>query len=341
MQQQTSTGTTAFSQQNFGISPQDLKHNDCRSDAYTDQFSRCIDTEALALGNSSLSESSQLEDQEANMCLSRDQNEPVTLAPGMAKIASQPFCGSERPNGRALNPQIDSSYHIHAELRKKRGELAAAESTVSSILTEIKLLEAFSKRGSLHFEGLSFEDTIKQKNSHKRENDEILHSAKRMKKRANSDSEISKRPNVKGEETLCLNGVRFPTPKDPLPRTISTTGDKAHHSFNQNNETASDYAAISAIRISGAPKPCLARALQNLGESLPSTFHEIHPPVALPVDGSNVVQALLMQTQWSELLDESTNRLSSDSGPASLDIGLFNCRASSTEDLEQSMAWVA
>lgn len=338
-----------MSQHNFAISPQDLTHNDCRIDADTDQFFHSIDTEAMAPGHTSPSESSQVEDQEADMCLSRDQNGPVTLAPGMAQMASQPLSSNKRLSGRALDPQNDPLYHIGAELRKKRDELAAAENTVSKLLAEIKLLEASAKRRGQHFEGISLEDSSKQKSSHKRGNDEILHSAKRLKERAtalNFDSEISKRHNAKGEgrgeETLCLTGGHFSTAKDPLPHTISTAEGRTHHYFNQNNNaTASDYAAIPAISTSSAPKPCLAEAVQNLGQSLSRPFNDNQPSVVLHAERSSVVQSLSMQTQWSELLDESTNRLSSDPGYASLDIGLFSCRASSIEPLEQSIAWVA
>jgi hypothetical protein len=282
------------------------------------------------------------------MSPSRDQNRPVTLAPGIAQTTSQPLSGNKRL-GRALGPQTDLLYHIGTELSKKRDELAAAENTVSKLLTEIKLLEASAKRETQHFEGISFEDTNKQKNSHKRGSDEILHGAKRLKERAtalNFDSEIPKRPNAKierqGKEKVCLTSGHFSTAKDPLPHITSATGGRAHHYFHQNNNvTASDYAAIPDIITSEAPKSCHGEAVQNFGQSLSRTFNDNHPPMALHAERSSIVQSLSMQTQWSELLDESTNRISSAPGYASLDIGLFNCRASSIEPLEQSIAWVA
>jgi hypothetical protein len=138
----------------------------------------------LLLGNTSLSESSQVEEKEANLCPFRDQNKPAAQVPGMAKTTSQHFYGSKRTSGRATDRQKNSLNDIRAELHKKRDELAAAETTVSNLWNEIKLLEASARRGNQQFEGMALEDTIMYKNSHKRVNDEILHGAKRLKEMA-------------------------------------------------------------------------------------------------------------------------------------------------------------
>ena len=116
-------------------------HNDCRSDAYTDQLSLSIDAEELTLGNTCASDSCQDQDQEAKSCQSRDQIEPFTSVPRTAKNASRPLHGGGRTGGQALGQQNDSLSHIRAELRVKIEELAAAEATVSKLRDEIKLLE--------------------------------------------------------------------------------------------------------------------------------------------------------------------------------------------------------
>jgi hypothetical protein len=309
---------TPFSQEHFGISPQDPMHNDCRSDAYTDQLSLSIDAEELTLGNTCASDSCQDQDQEAKSCQSRDQIEPFTSVPRTAKNASRPLHGGGRTGGQALGQQNDSLSHIRAELRVKIEELAAAEATVSKLRDEIKLLEASAKRQS------HFEDTIKHKASHKRANDEILHGAKRLKERSTSlnlASGTSEGLNVNGEEAFNLTDLHFSTAKGP-PRIITTAGERTHHSFHQNN-----------ISTSGAPEPCLARAVQNLGQSLPLISKDTFP---LRVERSSIVQPLSKQTP----VDESRERLS-DAGPDFLERGLVNCRACSLEDLGQSVVWVA
>ncbi len=311
-------------------------HNDCRSDLYTDQFAYDTGTETLPLGNTSSSESFQVEDQEANMCLSGDQNEPST---------QQSFYGNNQTSGRAIDRQKASLNYIRAELRKKRDELAAAETTVSNLRNEIKLLEASDKE-SQQFEGMALEDAIMHNNSHKRVNDEIPHGAKRLKGEAtapNSTPGIRKGPNVNGEGTISPTSLHLSTAKDPLPRTIAISGEGVHHSLNENNdETFSDSAAIPSVGASGAQEPCPPEAVENLGQSLPRKSDDTYPPLTLHGGrGGSDVQSRSMQMQWPGLLDESRKRLSSDSGYASLDLGLFNCRASAIEDLEQSTAWTA
>lgn len=315
--QQTCTGTTAFSEQNFRISPQDLPYNDYGHGSNTDQLSYNIDTEALAHAKTSLSGSSQIERHEADARLSRDQNEPVILATRTSKISSQPYSDIDRPSGRALDSQNDSLYDILAELRTARDELAAAENTVSKLVTKVKWLEASAKRERQHIEGMSIEDHTEQKNIHKRSNNETHHGAKRL-KGINVDLDISNRPNA-------------------------TAGGRAHCSFNQNNdETASNYVAISGFSTSETPKPCRADAVANLDPSPSRIFNDSHPPAAPhAAEKGGVIQASSIQTQWSELANDRRNHRPNNSGYASLDIGVFNCRASSPEDLEESMAWVS
>jgi hypothetical protein len=218
--------------------------------------------------------------------------------------------------GGAFDPQSNSLYDINAKLRKKRDELAAAQNTVSKLLAEIKLLEASAKQESRNFEETSFEDTLKPNNSHKRGNGEALRSGKRLKERAT-------------------------TTIDPLPPTNSTTRGRAQHSFNENTKkTASRYAARATINTPRAPKPWLTEAVQGFEHPLSRTLNDAHPLIALHAERSTAVRSLSMQALWSDLLDESTNALSSHSGHTSLDMGLFNCRASSINNLEESIAWL-
>jgi hypothetical protein len=297
-------------------------HNDCRSDVYTDQLTRSVEIDALALGNASSSKSSEYEDPDKNTCPSRDQNEPLTFTQGTAKSAPQPFYGSERTSAQALDQHKYSLYHIQAELRKKREELATAEAAVSNLRNEIKLLEASTRRQS------HFEDTINHKASHKRGNDEILHGAKRLKERAapvHLASGTTQGPNLNRGESLCLNGLYFTTTRDLSPPIISTARDRDRHSFHQNN--------ISSSR---APELLLAGVIQKPEQSLQSTSNDTRPVVPLRVEDSSSVQSLSKQA----LVDESRERLS-DPGCGFLERGLVNCRACSIDDLGQSVAWVA
>ena len=319
--QQTCAGTTAFSEQNFGISPQDLSYNDYGHDSNTDQLSYTVDTEALADAKTSFSGSSQIEGHEADAHLSRDQSESAILVIGMSKLSSQPYSDIDRPSGRALDSQNDSLYDILAELRTARDELAAAENTVSKLVTKVKWLEASAKRERQHIEGMSIEDHTEQKNIHKRSNNEALHGAKRLKGKApslNVDLDASNHPNA-------------------------TAGGRAHCSFNQNNdETTLNYIAISGFTTSEAPKPCRADAVANLDPSKSRIFNDSHPPGALhAAEKGGVFKPSLIQAQWSELANDSRNQRPNSSGYASLDIGVFNCRASSPEDRGESVAWVA
>ena len=163
-----------------------------RSDADTGNTSHMIDTEALGFGNTS-SDNSQAEDREANMYLPRDQNEPATLVPNVERTAAQPFYVNEQPDGTALGPQNDSSYHIEVLLQGKTDELAAAENTVSKLLVEIKMLEEpLASQGDQHLEA-----TPKSNNCHKRGTDETLRGAKRLKEKGTAlgfDSQVSKKP---------------------------------------------------------------------------------------------------------------------------------------------------
>jgi hypothetical protein len=324
-QQQASAQVTAFSQENFGISPRDLMQNDYRSDEYTDQLPHSIEVDEPALGNISSLESSQVGDHEWNSGPSRKQNMPFKLAQDTSKLSSQPLHCRERTSGQPLDRHNDSLYYIHAELRKKREGLAAAEATVSNLRNEIKLLEASAKRQS------HFEDIIKHKANHKRANDEILHSAKRLKEKAtplNLALETSEGHNVNDEEPFSLTDLHFSTPKGPS-RIISTAGDRANHSFHQNN--------ISTCR---GPEPLLVGVIQTPGQSLQSTFNDTCSVIALRVEGSSPVQPLSKQTPGSTLVDESKERRS-DPGHDFLERGLVNCRACSIEDLGQSVSWVA
>lgn len=320
--QQTCTVTTAFSEQNFGISPQDVAYNDYEHDSNTDQLSYTIDTEVLAHVKTSLSGSSQIEGHEADARLSGNQNEPVTLATGTSKISSQPYSDIDQLSGGALDSPNDSLYDILAELRTARDELAAAENTVSKLVTKVKWLEASAKRErQQHIEGMSFEYHMEQKNTHKRSNNETLHGAKRLKGKApslNIDLDTSNRPNATAEG-------------------------RAHCSFNQNNdETASNYVAISGSTTSETPKQCRANPVANLDPSPSRIFNDSHPPGALhAAEKGGGFQPSSIQTRWSELANDSRNQRPNSSGYASLDIGVFNCRASSPEDLEESVAWVS
>ena len=287
--QQTCAGTTAFSEQNFGISPQDVAYNDYEDDSNTDQLSY---------------------------------NKPVTLATGTSKISSQQYGDIDQPSGRDLDSQNDSLYDIIAELRTARDELAAAENTVSKLVTKVKWLEASAKRErQQHIEGMSFEYHMEQKNTHKRSNNETLHGAKRLKGKApslNVDLDTSNRPNA-------------------------TAGGRAHCSFNQNNdETASNYVAISGSTTSETPKQCRANPVANLDPSPSRIFNDSHPPGALhAAEKGGGFQPSSIQTRWSELANDSRNQRPNSSGYTSLEIGVFNCRASSPEDLEESVAWVS
>jgi hypothetical protein len=313
----------AFSQENFGISPQDLMHNDCRSDAYIDQLPHSIEINALTLGNTSSSKSSQYEDRDSNTPPPRDQNESFTFTQDTAKLAPQLFYGNERTSYQALNQHNDSLYHIQAQLRRKREELAAAEVTVSNLRNEIKLLEASVKRQSPHFE-----DTIKQKIKHKRTNDGILHGAKRLKGKATRlslASETSEGLNVNGEESFNLTDLHFSTVKGP-PSIITTAEERAPLSFYQNN-----------LSTPKAPETPLAGVIQKPDQSLPLISQDTFP---LRVERSSPVQPLSKQTPCSALLDESRERLLYP-GRDFLERGLVNCRACSIEGLEQGIAWVA
>jgi hypothetical protein len=298
-------------------------HNDCRSDAYIDQLPHSIEINALTLGNTSSSKSSQYEDGDTNTPPPRDQNEPLTFTRDTAKLAPQQFYGSERTSGQALNQHSDSLYHIQAQLRRKREELAAAEATVSNLRNEIKLLEASVKRQSPHVE-----DTIKQKNKHKRTNDRSLHNAKRLKGRATRLSlalETSEGLNVNGEESFTLTDLHFSTAKGP-PSIITTAEGRAPLSFYQNN--------ISTPR---APETLLAGVIQKPDQSLPLISQDTF---SLRVGRSSPVQPLSKQTPCMVLVDESRERFS-DLGHDILERGLVNCRACSIEGLEQGIAWVA
>lgn len=304
-----------------------------RSDADTGNTSHMIDTKALGFGTTS-SDNSQAEDREANMYLPRDQNEPATLAPNVERTAAQPFYVNEQPDGAALGPQNDSSYHIEVLLRGKTDELAAAENTVSKLLVEIKMLEeSLASRGDQNLEA-----TPKSNNCHKRGTDETLRGAKRLKGKGTAlgfDSQVSKNPSANGEETLCPTGGSLSTSNGPLPL------GRAHHPFSQYNEIVSGYTAIHAISNSEAPTPCLAEAVQDVGQPLSRTFNNTNPRVDLHAERSTTAQSSLKYTPWSQLLTESTNAFSSDSRYTSLDIGFSKCRGSSKDGFEESIAWVA
>jgi hypothetical protein len=287
-------------------------HNGSRSSTDTDHFSQSMDTEVLASGRTCSSGSSDGEDRETNMCLPRNEDEPVTLSPSMAKISSHSFGGSERPTSGAFDHQHNSLYDISAELSKKRDQLVAAQNRVSKLLIEIRLLEVSAEGESQQSQIMSFADTLRPRKSHKRGHEEVLHSAKRA--------------------TTVMNR---------LPPTINTTGGRPQHSFTQGaKETPSDYAVMPTISISKTLKSCFAATEQNPGQPSVHKVQDTYLPFALQTEKSTTVRSLSIQTPWSDH-SGSTNRLSSDSGHASLDIGLFNCRASSIDNLEEQIAWVA
>jgi hypothetical protein len=199
------------SQENFGVSPQDLIRNDCRTATDIEQFSQSIDTEMQSLGDMFLFEDSHEQNQETNQSISLNRNESILSASSTPQLPSQPFPGSSRCTGIVLGSQSKSFLQVSEKLRRKRRELAAAQINVSKLLTEIKLLEASSERESLISEAMTFEDTLRHRRSHKRGNDEILQGNKRLKERENAvnfDWEISTLPRFEDGQTSLPFGLR-------------------------------------------------------------------------------------------------------------------------------------
>jgi hypothetical protein len=285
------------SQENFGVSPQDLIRNDCRTSADTDQLSQRIDTEMQFLGSMFSSENFREQNQEINQSTSPNRKESVSLASNILKLPSRSFPDSSRCTSIVLEPQKNSSLHVSEELRRKREELAAAQITVSKLLTEIKSLEASAEQENLNFEAMAFEDTLRQTRSHKRGNEEILHGAKRLKETEfalDFDCEISTSPSTVDGETMFLAGGHLPTEKSLFPRTRKICeGGIQHASDRMANQTTSEYTAISSTE---APKPCSAHATQTLGQPSLCKFRKTSLPSDIHSERCASVQSLSMQT---------------------------------------------
>jgi hypothetical protein len=286
------------SRENFGVSPQDLIRNDCRTSPYTDKFSQSIVTEMQFLGSMFSLENFHEQKQEINSSTSPIRKESVPLASSTLKLPSQSFPDSSRCTGIVAEPQNNSLLPVSEELRRKRAELAAAQITVSKLLTEIKSLEASAEQESLFFEATAFEDTRRPRRSHKRGSEETLHSAKRLKETEfalNSDWEISTSPTIEGGETIFLAGVHSPTEKSLFTRTRKNfEGGPKHASDRVANETTSEYAAISSTE---APKPCPAHETQTFGQPLLCEFRKTSLPFDVHAERcASGDQPLSMQT---------------------------------------------
>ena len=285
------------SQENFSVSPQDLIRNDCRTSTDTDQFSQSIITEMQFLGSIFSFENFHEQNQEINQLTSKNRKERVPFASSTPKLPSRSFPDSSRCTGIVLEPQNNPLLHVSEELCRKRVELAAAQITVSKLLTEIKSLEASAEQQSLSFEATAFEDTLTPRRSHKRGSEETLHSAKRLKETEsalNSDWEISTSPSIDGGETLFLAGGHSPTEKSLFTRTRKNLeGVPQHASDRMANETTSEYAAISSTE---APKPCPAHETQTLGQPSLCEFRKTSLSFDVHADRCASGQPLSMQT---------------------------------------------
>jgi hypothetical protein len=285
------------SQENFGVSPQDLIRNDCRTSTDTDQFSQSIVTETQFLESMFSLESLHEQNQEINSSTSPNRNESVPLASSTPKLPSRSFPDSSRCTGIVLEPQNNSLLHVSEELRRKRAQLAAAQITVSKLLIEIKSLKASAEQERLFFEATAFEGTPRPIRSHKRGSEETLHSAKRLKETEfalNSDCVISTSPSFEGEETMFLHGGHSPTEQSLSTSTRNNfEGGPQHASDRMANEKASEYAAISSTE---APKPCAAHETQTLGQPSLCEFRKISLPFDVHADRCASGQPLSMQT---------------------------------------------
>jgi hypothetical protein len=285
------------SQENFTVSPQDLIRNDCRTSTDTDKFSQSIITERQFPGSMVSIENFHEQSQEINQATSPNQTEPVHFASSILKLPSRSFLDSSRCTGIALEPRNNSLLHVSEELRRKRAELAAAQITVSKLLTEIESLEASAEQESLFFEATAFEGTPRPRRSHKRGSEEILHSAKRLKETEfalNSDWEISTSPSSKGGETLFLHGGHSPTEQSLFTSTRKNLeGGPQHASDRMANEKASGDAGISSTE---APKPCPAHETQTFGQPSLCEFRKTTLPFDVHADRCASGQPLSMQT---------------------------------------------
>ena len=121
------------SQENFGVSPQDLIRDDCSTSTDTNQFCQSIVTEMQLLGSMFSSANVHEQSQEINPFTSPNRKEPAPLATRIPKLPSRSFLDSSRCTGIVLEPQNKSLFHISEELCRKRAELAAAQITVSKL----------------------------------------------------------------------------------------------------------------------------------------------------------------------------------------------------------------
>ena len=250
------------SQENFGVSPQDLIRNDCRISTDTDQFSQSIVTEMQFLGSMFSLENFHEQNQEINSSTSPNRNESVSLASSTPKLPSRSFPDRSRRTGIVLEPQKNSLLHVSEELRRKRAELAAAQIIVSKLLTEIKSLEASAEQECLFFEATAFGGTPRPARSHKRGSEETLHRAKRLKETESalsSDWEISTSPSTEDGETMFLAGGHSLTEKGLFTRTRKNfEGEVQHASYRMANDTTSEDAANTE-----APKLCPSHVTQT------------------------------------------------------------------------------
>jgi hypothetical protein len=285
------------SQEKFGVPPQDLLRNDCRTSTDTDQFSQSIVTEMQFLGSMFSLENFHEQNQEINSSRSPIQKESVPLASSTPKLPSRSSPDSSRCTGIVLEPQNNSLLHVSEELRRKRAELAAAQITVSKLLTEIKSLEASAEQESLFFKATAFEGTPRPTRSHKRGSEQTLHSAKRLKETKfalNSDWEISTSPSSIGEETKFLHGGHSPTEQSLFTSTRKNfEGGPQHASDRMANEKTSGDARVSSTE---APKPCPAHETQTFGQPSLCEFRKTALPFDVHADRCATGQPLSMQT---------------------------------------------
>lgn len=172
--QQCSTVASSFSD-DVGVSPQDLILNGTRVDAHNEVFSKA---EFPQDGHGILSTKSQDEDWTASISVPHNQSDsgtPALCPPGATSNLSR----TEQTSPRRIKNRTNQYTDTQAELRKKRGELAAAEAVVSTLRNEVKALEASTKA----FEEIRLENTP-HTNKHKWSDDDTTHRAKRSKDNA-------------------------------------------------------------------------------------------------------------------------------------------------------------
>jgi hypothetical protein len=145
------------------------------------------------------------------------------------------------------------------------------------------------------------EVTPEPNNCHKRGTDEILRGTKRLKERATA---LGFNTQVSKHSSANGEETLCPTGGSLSASNGPLPLGRVDHPFSQYNEIASSCTVMHAER-------------------------------------STTAQSSLRHTPCSQLLAETTDICSSDSGYTSLDIGFSQCRDSSRDDFEEITAWVA